>query len=92
MVNILTTMTYVTMFGVEVDEREDGFSVHGRPDGFLSAGGTIDAADDHRIAMSAVVAALVADGPTTVAGWDAVATSYPGFLDDLDALRGDGRG
>ena len=43
-----------------------------------------------RIAMAGAVAALVADGPTTVVGWDAVATSYPGFADDLAALRGGG--
>ena len=37
--------------------------------------------------MACAVAALAADGPTTVAGWEAVSTSYPGFGTDLVGLR-----
>ena len=37
-----------------------------------------DSHGDHRIAMAMAVAALGADGETTIDGWDAVATSYPG--------------
>jgi 3-phosphoshikimate 1-carboxyvinyltransferase len=51
-------------------------------------GAEVDSHHDHRIAMACAVAALVADGPTTIAGWDAVATSYPTFEADLDLLRG----
>ena len=29
------------------------------------------------------VAAMAAEGDTVIDGWDAVATSYPGFEDDL---------
>jgi 3-phosphoshikimate 1-carboxyvinyltransferase len=43
---------------------------------------------DHRIAMAMAVAALGADGETTIDGWDAVATSYPEFGHDLELLRG----
>ncbi|MBC8364818.1 MAG: 3-phosphoshikimate 1-carboxyvinyltransferase [Actinobacteria bacterium] len=50
-------------------------------------GGSADSHQDHRIAMAAAVAALVADGPTTIDGWESVATSYPGFADDLSSLR-----
>ena len=53
-------------------------------------GASVRSNHDHRIAMAGAVAALVADGPTAVDGWDAVATSYPGFADDLAALRGGG--
>jgi len=53
-------------------------------------GARVDSHHDHRIAMSCAVAGLVADGPTTVKGWEAVATSYPGFGAHLDALRGRG--
>ena len=35
--------------------------------------------------MALAVAALVADGATRVEGWDAVATSYPGFAQELQA-------
>lgn len=50
--------------------------------------GTVQSHGDHRIAMAAAVAAcgLDASGDVEIAGWDAVATSYPGFLADLDAL------
>lgn len=53
----------------------------------LRAGG-VESHHDHRIAMAAAVAAcgLAGDGEIEIAGWDAVATSYPGFLDDLERL------
>ena len=50
-------------------------------------GGDVESHGDHRIAMACAVAALAADGPTTVAGWEAVSTSYPGFGADLASLR-----
>ena len=47
-------------------------------------GGHIDAHGDHRIAMAAAVAGLASAGEAvTVEGWDAVATSYPRFEQDL---------
>jgi 3-phosphoshikimate 1-carboxyvinyltransferase len=47
-------------------------------------GGTVDAHGDHRIAMAAAVAGLASAGdPVTIDGWECVATSYPGFEDDL---------
>ena len=38
--------------------------------------------------MAMAVAALGADGETTIDGWDAVATSYPEFGQHLERLRG----
>lgn len=44
---------------------------------------------DHRMAMAAAVAALAAGaGASELQGFSVVATSYPGFLDDLRALGG----
>ncbi len=48
----------------------------------------MDSGGDHRVAMAAAVAALAADAPVTIAGFAAVATSYPTFLSDLSALGG----
>ncbi len=50
--------------------------------------GAVDSHHDHRIAMAAAVAAcgLASDGAIEISGWDAVATSYPGFLHDLDRV------
>lgn len=70
--------------GADADERPDGFTI--RPTRRLT-GGAVDAHGDHRLAMAFAVAALGASGPTTIAGADAVAISYPSFFDDLDRLR-----
>ena len=50
--------------------------------------GTVKSRHDHRIAMAAAAATtgLAVDGEVEISGWDAVATSYPGFLDDLNTL------
>ena len=42
---------------------------------------------DHRIGMACAIAALVAEGPTSIKNWESVATSYPGFDRDLESLR-----
>lgn len=52
------------------------------------SGGTVDAANDHRIAMMAAIAAAYATGPVTIRGASCVAKSYPGFFDDFAALGG----
>ncbi len=49
---------------------------------------TIDAANDHRIAMSAAIAATVADGPVTVLGAECVTKSYPAFWQIYKELGG----
>ncbi len=72
-----------------------GAAVHVEGDVLVVRGGRLRGASvrshhDHRIAMAAAVAALVADGPTTIDGWESVATSYPAFADDLAGLRSGG--
>jgi 3-phosphoshikimate 1-carboxyvinyltransferase len=71
--------------GVAAEEAPDGFRVAG---GGLPGDGRVDSDGDHRIAMAAAVAALVGRAPVTITGVEAVATSYPTFLDDLEALGG----
>ena len=71
--------------GIEVEERPDGFRVAG---GQRPASGRVDAHGDHRIAMTAAVAATLGTGPVDISGFSAVGTSYPGFLEDLAALGG----
>jgi len=83
------TATLVTVLGGEARIDGDDLVVVGVP--ALRGGGTVDAAGDHRIAMAAAVGAAAARrGTVTVSGWDTVATSYPGFLEELDRLRGAG--
>lgn len=69
--------------GADIEEFPDGFHVRG---GRRLRGGVVDAAHDHRLAMAFAVAALAADGPTTVLGADVVDVSYPGFFEQLAAL------
>jgi 3-phosphoshikimate 1-carboxyvinyltransferase len=68
--------------GADVEPRDDGLVVHGSG-GRPLAGGAVDARGDHRVAMAMAVAGLATAGPTSVAGWEAVATSYPTFEEDL---------
>ena len=52
------------------------------------AGGTVDTANDHRIAMMAAIAATRATGPVTILGAECTEKSYPSFFDDYRALGG----
>ena len=49
---------------------------------------TVDATNDHRIAMSAGIAATVASGPVTVINADSVNKSYPEFWAEYRRLGG----
>jgi len=77
-------------FGVGCEERADGIVIHGEPDRPLRAA-RVDAEGDHRIAMSAALLGLVAEGETRVLGVDAIATSFPRFAGTLRALGADVR-
>ena len=56
------------------------------PSGFT--GGVVDSFNDHRIAMSAAIAATVCTGPVTVLGAECVSKSYPGFWEEYRRLGG----
>lgn len=51
-------------------------------------GGTVDSVNDHRIAMSAAIAATVCEKSVTVLGAEAVNKSYPDFWKDYESLGG----
>jgi 3-phosphoshikimate 1-carboxyvinyltransferase len=84
---LATTCAMLRAFGVEVEERRDGMAIHGRPGRRFTAA-RIDSASDHRIAMSAAIGALAADGTCRVEDTGNVATSYPGFAATLNQLAG----
>lgn len=56
------------------------------PSGFT--GGVVDSFNDHRIAMSAAIAATVCTDPVTVLGAECVSKSYPGFWEEYRRLGG----
>jgi 3-phosphoshikimate 1-carboxyvinyltransferase len=75
-------------FGVEVEEAEDGMTVLGRPDGKLEAA-RVESFGDHRIAMTAAVLGLLADGETIIDDVECISTSFPRFAGTLRALGAD---
>lgn len=51
-------------------------------------GGTVDSVNDHRIAMSAAIAASACREPVTILGADCVQKSYPRFFEEYRRLGG----
>jgi 3-phosphoshikimate 1-carboxyvinyltransferase len=85
---IATMVDVLRAFGVVADERPDGMRIEGAAGRRLTAA-TVDSRGDHRIAMSAVILGLLADGETRVTDVDCVATSFPGFARTLRDLGAD---
>jgi len=79
---VATTVELLWALGAEAEPAPDGLSVTGNA-GALLRSGTVDSHGDHRIAMAGAVAALGARGAVRVQGWDATATSYPSFEEDM---------
>jgi 3-phosphoshikimate 1-carboxyvinyltransferase len=69
--------------GAEVEERPDGMRI---PGGQHLHGAELDSFGDHRIAMAFAVAALRAEGETTIQGADAAGVSYPTFFAELSKI------
>ena len=82
-----TTAQLLTALGGSAEEQPNGLLIHGT--GRLR-GGIADSCGDHRIAMSAAVAACLCESPVTVQGMACVSKSYPHFWEDFDALKGGG--
>jgi 3-phosphoshikimate 1-carboxyvinyltransferase len=51
-------------------------------------GATVDSYGDHRLAMTLAVAALAAEGTTTINDAESVAVSYPTFWEHVGQLLG----
>lgn len=51
-------------------------------------GGTVDAKNDHRIAMAAAIASTVCTQPVTILGAECVSKSFPGFWKEFTRLGG----
>ena len=77
---IAAMATALTAAGVSVEERPDGMLIRG---GSVTGECVVDSFGDHRIAMAMAVLALGAQAPIGIRGTACVATSYPGFMDDM---------
>jgi len=73
----------LSRLGAEVEELADGLVIHG---GKPLTGGSVSAWGDHRIAMSAAVAALLCQEDVYIDGAQNVSKSYPDFWCDYDTL------
>jgi 3-phosphoshikimate 1-carboxyvinyltransferase len=72
--------------GAKVEEFPDGMRVEGKSSGKLR-GAKVDPQGDHRIAMALAVAALGAQGDTTIRDSECVGVSFPEFFTTLEKLR-----
>jgi 3-phosphoshikimate 1-carboxyvinyltransferase len=81
---IATMAGVLRAFGLSCEEQPDGLDVTGTEQPLRAA--DVASKGDHRIAMTAAVLALVADGPTRIRDAACIATSYPKFVATLRAL------
>jgi 3-phosphoshikimate 1-carboxyvinyltransferase len=72
--------------GIKIELNDDIMIIHGDS---IVKGGTLHSHHDHRIAMACAVAALKAEGETTIEAAEAIDKSYPDFFDDLKKLHAD---
>ena len=72
--------TQLSYMGAKITEHPDGIEIQG---GHPLFGAEVASHDDHRIAMSLAVAALVASGKTIIKDAIAANISYPNFFDSL---------
>lgn len=79
-----TTVAALRSMGADIMPTDDGMIINGN--GRLSGGGTADSALDHRIAMSAAVAAAGSEKGGGIKDTECVYISYPGFFDILGDL------
>ena len=81
---VQTVMDMLQAFGIHSASDENTLTVYPG----IFQGCTVDSANDHRIAMSAGIAATIANGPVTILNAQCVAKSYPAFWEEYRQLGG----
>jgi 3-phosphoshikimate 1-carboxyvinyltransferase len=69
--------------GAKIEEQEDGLIIEG-PTRLKGAEG--QSFNDHRLAMTLIIAALIAEGEMSVDNLDCIQISYPEFWQHLKAI------
>jgi 3-phosphoshikimate 1-carboxyvinyltransferase len=82
---LASVSTVLRGLGADAGETDDGLIIHGRA---AFKGGEVLSYGDHRIAMSAAIAAALCVEAVVIHGAEAVNKSYPGFFEDLRLLGG----
>ena len=75
----------LSKMGVRISEKPDGLTIFGG----RVRGAHVDSHNDHRVFMALTIAALAAEGETTISGVESVDVSYPSFLNDMMSLGAD---
>ena len=81
---VQTVISLLEALGAKAEADENTLTVHAAP----FHGCVIDSFNDHRIAMSAAIAAACASGPVTIKNAQCVEKSYPMFWDVYKQLGG----
>lgn len=81
---VASVIAMIQALGGKAEQTESTLTVFGTG----LTGGTVDAHRDHRIAMSAAIAATVCTEPVTIMGAECVIKSYPSFWDEYKKLGG----
>ena len=81
---VATTIAMLEALGGKAEADDNTMTVY--PSAFT--GGTVDACNDHRIAMAAAIAATVCKGDVTILGAQCTQKSYPSFWEEYSRLGG----
>ena len=82
---VASVIAMICALGGKADADENTLRIYGT--GLL--GGTVDSVNDHRIAMSAAIAATACTEPVTILGVQCVEKSYPKFFEEYRRLGGE---
>lgn len=80
---LFTVSDMLRRLGANIEENDDGLTIEGVR---ALRGGSVSSYNDHRIAMSAAVAASVCESAVEIDGAEAVNKSYPTFWEDARSL------
>ncbi len=75
----------LNLLGARIEEKEDGMIIYGPT---KLKGTEVNSFADHRMAMSLIVAGLIADGETKIRDTECINTSFPGFMETLKKITG----
>ena len=81
---VYSVISMLNALGISAEDEGDTLLVHS---GNIN-GGCVNTFNDHRIAMSAAIAAITAASPVTIINAECVAKSYPTFWEEYKRLGG----
>lgn len=74
---IKTIVNELQKLGADIEERDDGFIIHGKKT--LKGGAEVETYHDHRLAMSLYIAGLICEKEIVINGFEWVNISFPEF-------------